>query len=83
VRPWGYAKLVVGKKAFSVVSLVALVLSVWSGLRLPSHPVVLPLWVWLAILAVSLMLSQFLVWRDTRVSVLPEDEHAKVLRGMA
>lgn len=79
---WTYLKLVSRKRVWGLVSLLATGLAMYNGLRKPTDPAVLPVWVWASVAVGSAMVAQFLVWRDCNREP-PDPEHERQLRAIA
>jgi len=73
---------VIAQRITSTVLALALILAIHNGVRPPSKPAVLPIWLWIAIAVASLIVAQFLVWRDSRALRI-SPQHEQRLRVMA
>lgn len=83
---WGdlveYMKLVIARRITSAISALALILAIYNGLRPPSRPAVLAIWLWIAVAVGSLIVAQFLAWRDSRALPI-SPQHEERLRVIA
>jgi hypothetical protein len=77
-----YFKLLWAKRTTTCLGGLATVLAIVNGVRGPTKQIVLPLKGWIYVAVGSLIIAQFLVWRDAFVADV-ESTHGEQLRRMA